>query len=70
MTFPEKAFENRLTTLVAADKILNDIKAYYNFNNAYLQYQAGNDSYRNICLLTLYRAGEIIKRQMKIITTS
>ncbi len=51
------------TTLLMAKKTPKAIIAYYNFVNAYNLYKNGDESYSNICCLSVDRAKELLKRK-------
>lgn len=48
--------------LKAAKKNPKAISAYYNFVNAYQLYELGEESYGNICCLSVDKAKEILKK--------
>lgn len=52
-------------TLIAAKNNPKAIIAYYNFVNAYQLYERGDESYGNICCLSLDKAEELLKKQKK-----
>lgn len=53
-------------TLVNAKKNPKAVLAYYNFVNAYQLYEQGNESYGNICCLSLDRAKELLNKKNKM----
>jgi hypothetical protein len=52
-------------TLIAARNNPKAIIAYYNFVNAYQLYEEGDESYGNICCLSLNKAEELLKKRKK-----
>lgn len=60
--FREDIRKSAYNTLIAAQKNPNAIIAYYNFVNAYQLYEAGDDSYGNICCLSLDHAEELLRK--------
>lgn len=52
-------------TLVAARHNPKAVIAYYNFVNAYQLYEKGEESYGNICCMSLDRAKELLKKKKK-----
>ncbi|MGK7391347.1 MAG: hypothetical protein ACNS60_13410 [Candidatus Cyclobacteriaceae bacterium M2_1C_046] len=52
--------------LIEAKKHPATIRAYHNFINAYNHYKSGNDSYGNICCLSIDYANDLLKKKKKI----
>ena len=52
-------------TLLAAKNNPRAIPAYYNFVNAFQLFEAGEDSYGNICCLSLERAEKLLNKRKK-----
>lgn len=60
--FREDIRRSAYNTLIAAKNNPIAVIAYYHFVNAYQLYEAGEDSYGNICCMALDRAKELIKK--------
>jgi hypothetical protein len=52
-------------TLIEAKNNPKAIIAYYNFVNAYQLHERGDESYGNICCLSIDKAVELLKKQKK-----
>lgn len=52
-------------TLIEAKNNPRALIAYYNFVNAFQLYEKGEESYGNICCLSLDRAKELLKKKRK-----
>lgn len=53
-------------TFTRAKESKSAIKSYYQFINAYQMYKEGDDSYGNICCLTLDSAEELLRKENTI----
>jgi len=61
--FREDLRTSSYNTLISAKNNPKAIIAYYNFVNAYQLYERGDDSYGNICCLSLDKADELLKKR-------
>jgi hypothetical protein len=52
-----------LRTFISAKNSETAVKAYFNFVNAYNLYKEGDDSYSNICCLTLDSAESLLRKE-------
>lgn len=63
--FREGIRDSSFDTLIAAKNNPKAIISYYNFVNAYQLYENGDESFGNICCLSLDKAKELLKKKRK-----
>jgi len=63
--FAEKYRRSSYNILLKAKKNKRSVKAYYNFLNAFEFYKNGEDSYGNICCMSVDLAKDLLKPKKK-----
>ena len=63
--FAEKYRRSSYNLLIKAKRNERSVKAYYNFLNAFEFYKNGEDSYSNICCISVDLAKDLLKPKKK-----
>jgi len=63
--FAERFRSSSYDLLIKAKRNKKSIRAYYNFLNAYEFYKNGDESYGNICCMSVDLAKDLLKRKKK-----